>query len=122
MTFAKWLVDRRSPTTARAIVNRVWQAYFGTGLVETSEDLGMRCDVPLYRDLLDWLAIDFMDHGWSLKHLHHLIIDSATYRQSSRMTPEMLGRDPDNHFLGAGRGSALKPSRCAISHWRRADC
>ena len=102
LTFAKWLVDRRSPTTARTIVNRVWQAYFGTGLVETSEDLGMRCDAPLYHDLLDWLAVDFMDHGWSLKHLHHLIVDSATYRQSSRMTPEMLGRDPDNHFLARG--------------------
>jgi hypothetical protein len=89
LTFAKWLVDRRAPTTARAIVNRVWQAYFGVGLVESSEDLGMRCDAPLYRDLLDWLAVDFMDHGWSLKHLHHLIVDSATYRQSSRMTPEM---------------------------------
>jgi Protein of unknown function (DUF1553)/Protein of unknown function (DUF1549)/Planctomycete cytochrome C len=102
LTFAKWLVDRRAPTTARAIVNRVWQAYFGTGLVETSEDLGMRCEAPVYRDLLDWLAVEFMDHGWSLKYLHKLIVDSATYRQSSRMTPEMLGRDPENHLLARG--------------------
>ena len=102
LTFAKWLVDRRAPTTARAIVNRVWQAYFGAGLVETSEDLGMRCEAPLYRDLLEWLAVEFMDSGWSLKHLHRLIVDSATYRQSSRMTPEMLGRDPDNHLLARG--------------------
>ena len=102
LTFAQWLVDRRSPTTARAIVNRIWQTYFGTGLVNTSEDLGTRCEAPSHPELLDWLAVELMDSGWSLKHLHRLIVDSATYRQSSRMTPELLERDPDNQLLARG--------------------
>src|SRR5207247_3110081 len=84
LTFARWLVDRRSPTTARALVNRVWQAYFGTGLVTTSEDLGTQSEPPTHPQLLDWLAVEFMDRGWSLKELHRLIVTSATYRQSSR--------------------------------------
>ncbi|MHC4878972.1 MAG: PSD1 and planctomycete cytochrome C domain-containing protein, partial [Planctomycetota bacterium] len=79
LDFAKWLVDRRSPTTARAIVNRIWQAYFGVGLVETSEDLGSQGSAPSHPKLLDWLAIELMDNGWSLKHLHELIVTSATW-------------------------------------------
>src|SRR5439155_7593195 len=82
--FAQWLVDRRSPTTARALVNRVWQAYFGTGLVSTSEDLGTQSEPPTHPELLDWLAVEFMDRGWSMKSLHRMIVTSATYRQSSR--------------------------------------
>ena len=102
LTFARWLVDRKSPTTARAIVNRVWQAYFGTGLVNTSEDLGVRCEAPSNPELLDWLAVEFMDSGWSLKHLHRLIVNSATYRQSSHVTSELVSRDPDNRLLARG--------------------
>jgi hypothetical protein len=102
LTFARWLVDRRSPTTARALVNRVWQQYFGTGLVSTSEDLGMQSQPPSHPALLDWLAVEFMDGGWSLKHLHRLIVTSATYRKSSRVTPELLARDPDNRLLARG--------------------
>jgi hypothetical protein len=117
LTFAKWLVDRNSPTTARAIVNRVWQTYFGIGLVETSEDLGMQSDRPSHPELLDWLAVEFMApslqpsppvggegrvRGWSLKKLHKLIVSSATYRQSSRMTPELRTRDPYNRLLARG--------------------
>ncbi len=99
LTFARWLVDRRSPTTARVLVNRVWQQYFGLGLVETPEDFGVQAPAPSHPELLDWLAIEFMDQGWSLKKLHRLIVRSATYRQSSRVTPELLERDPQNRLL-----------------------
>ena len=102
LTFARWLVDRKSPTTARSLVNRVWQAYFGTGLVATSEDLGPQGEPPSHPELLDWLAVEFMDRGWSLKHLHRLIVTSAAYRQSSRPTPELLARDPYNRLLARG--------------------
>ncbi len=102
LALARWLVDRNSPTTARAIVNRVWQAYFGTGLVATSEDLGVQSTPPTHPELLDWLAVELMEQGWSLKHLHRLIVTSATYQQSSRVTPELLRRDPDNRLLARG--------------------
>jgi mono/diheme cytochrome c family protein len=102
LTLARWLADRRSPTTARAIVNRVWQTYFGIGIVSTSEDLGSQSETPSHPELLDWLAVEFMDHGWSLKWLHRLIVTSATYRQSSQMTPEDYARDPFNRLLARG--------------------
>jgi hypothetical protein len=102
LTFAKWLVDRNSPTAARVVVNRVWQSYFGTGLVETPEDFGTRCDLPSHPELLDWLAVEFMESGWSLKKLHSLIVSSATYRQSSKVTPTLLERDPTNRLLARG--------------------
>src|SRR5204863_6311688 len=88
LTFARWLVDRNSPTTARAFVNRMWQAYFAIGLVATSEDLGKQSEAPSNPELLDWLAVEFMDANWSMKAMHRLIVTSATYRQSSRVTPE----------------------------------
>ena len=99
LTFARWLVDRRSPTTARVLVNRVWQQYFGLGLVETPEDFGVQAPAPSHPELLDWLATEFMDQGWSLKSLHRLIVHSATYRQSSRVSTELLARDPQNRLL-----------------------
>ncbi len=102
LTFARWLADRRSPTTARVIVNRVWQAYFGTGLVSTPEDFGTQGDKPSHPELLDWLAVEFMDRGWSLKELHRLIVTSATYRQASRVTPQLLEKDPQNRLLTRG--------------------
>lgn len=102
LTFAKWLVDRSSPTTARAIVNRIWQAYFGTGLVATSEDFGKQSEAPSHPELLDWLAVEFMDKGWSLKNVHRLIANSATYRQSSHVTKELYERDPYNRLLARG--------------------
>jgi len=102
LTFAKWLVDPASPTTARAAVNRIWQHYFGTGLVSTSEDLGMQSEPPSHPELLDWLAVEFMERGWSLKKLHRLIVTSATYRQASIVTPELRTRDPYNRLLARG--------------------
>ncbi len=102
LTFARWLVDRRSPTAARSIVNRIWQAYFGIGLVATSEDLGLQSEAPSHPELLDWLAVEFMDRGWRQKTLHRLIATSATYRQSSRVTPELHARDPYNRLLDRG--------------------
>ncbi len=102
LTFAKWLVDRKSPTTARAAVNRIWQSYFGAGLVATPEDFGKQSDAPSHPELLDWLAVELMENGWSLKHIHRLIVNSATFRQSSRITPESLQRDPFNRLLARG--------------------
>ena len=102
LDFARWLVDERSPTTARAIVNRVWQTYFGTGLVSTSEDFGLQGESPPHPELLDWLAVEFMANGWRLKWLHEQIVSSATYRQSSKVTPDLLARDPDNRLLARG--------------------
>ena len=99
LTFAQWLVDNRSPTTARVFVNRVWQAYFGTGLVSTPEDFGLQSDKPSHPELLDWLACEFMDKGWSIKGLHRLIVNSAVYKQSSRITPELYEKDPYNRLL-----------------------
>jgi hypothetical protein len=102
LTLARWLVDRRSPTTARVFVNRVWQAYFGTGIVATPEDFGLQGAKPSHPELLDWLAVEFMESGWSMKHLHRLIVLSAAYRQSSRVTPEFLEKDPQNRLLARG--------------------
>ncbi len=102
LTFARWLASRQSPTTARALVNRVWQAYFSTGLVATPEDLGTQGDRPSHPELLDWLAVEFMDNGWHLKNLHRLIVKSSTYRQSSKVSPESLAKDPSNRLLARG--------------------
>jgi mono/diheme cytochrome c family protein len=99
---ARWLVDRKSPTTARVYVNRIWQAYFGTGIVATSDDLGVQSEAPSHPELLDWLATELMDRGWSTKALHRLIVRSATYRQASRTTPAHLEKDPQNRLLARG--------------------
>ncbi len=109
--FAKWLVDRSNPLTARVAVNRAWQAFFGAGLVKTAEDFGSQGDAPSHPDLLDWLATEFQN-GWDVKALHRLIVTSATYRQSSRLRPELLERDPDNRLLA--RGPRLRLSSFAL--------
>lgn len=102
LALARWIADRRSPLTARVAVNRVWQSIFGAGFVESPEDFGTRTLVPVHRDLLDWLAVDFMEQGWSQKHLVRTIVTSRTYQQSSRATTAQLERDPRNLFLGRG--------------------
>lgn len=100
--FAMWLTDPKAPLTARVAVNQTWQAVFGTGLVETPEDFGTRSAVPEYRDILDWLAAEFMDRGWSRKDMLRTIVRSQTYQQSSSVTPELLERDPRNVLLARG--------------------
>ncbi|MCA9257760.1 MAG: DUF1553 domain-containing protein, partial [Planctomycetales bacterium] len=102
LALARWLVDRRSPTAARSIVNRIWQAYFGIGLVRTSDDLGTQAERPTHPPLLDWLAVELMDHDWSLKHIHRLIVSSAAYQQSSVVSDELYQRDPENRLLARG--------------------
>ncbi len=102
LTFAQWLVDKKSPTTARVFVNRIWQSYFGIGLVSTAEDFGTRAEEPSHPELLDWLACEFMDHGWSLKHIHRLIVNSSTYQQSSKVTPQIYEKDQYNRLLARG--------------------
>jgi hypothetical protein len=96
---AKWIVDRNNPLTARVIVNRIWQQYFGQGLVTTPEDFGSRCERPSHPELLDWLAVEFIESGWSVKHIHRLILNSAVYRQSSKIAPKLLDVDPFNRWL-----------------------
>ena len=102
LAFARWLVDPRSSTTARVAVNRIWQALFGNGLVDSPEDFGVRASEPAQPEVLDWLAVEFMARGWSQKDLIRSIVTSATYRQDSRVTPELLERDPRNRFLARG--------------------
>ena len=89
-------------------VNRVWQMLFGTGLVKTVEDFGAQGEPPSHPELLDWLATEFVRTGWDVKNLLRLIVTSATYRQSSRVTPKALERDPENRLLAPGRGSGCR--------------
>jgi hypothetical protein len=123
LTLAHWLVDQKSPTTARAFVNRIWQEYFGIGIVATPEDFGMQGELPSHPDLLDWLACEFtqpttttiesspnsggaasaaLPSSWSIKHIQRLIVTSASYRQSSKIESDILTRDPYNRFVARG--------------------
>jgi hypothetical protein len=99
---AEWLVSDDNPLTARVTVNRFWEQMFGHGIVETSEDFGTQGDLPTHSELFDWLATEFMRDGWSMKKIKRTIVTSATYRQSSRVTPELLERDPYNKLLARG--------------------
>jgi mono/diheme cytochrome c family protein len=99
LDLAKWLVDRKNPLVARVTVNRLWQQYFGRGIVETENDFGTQGTLPSHPELLDWLAVEFMDAGWSLKHVHRVIVTSATYRQSSKARPDLKEIDPENKLL-----------------------
>ena len=102
LTLAKWLVDPGNPLTARVAVNHFWQMYFGLGIVKTSEDFGSQGDPPVNQDLLDWMATEFVRSKWDVKAMQKLIVTSAAYKQSSKVTPELLERDPENRLLARG--------------------
>ncbi len=99
LALARWLVSKENPLTARVVVNRMWQEFFGRGLVDPSDDFGLRGQKPSHPELLDWLAAEFMNRGWSVKQMHRLIVTSATYRQSSSHRPELVSIDPQNRLL-----------------------
>ncbi len=99
LAFAKWLTDSNHPLTARVMVNRIWQYHFGEGLVRTPDDFGARGSRPTHPNLLNWLAVEFMESGWSIKHMHRLILRSTVYRQSSRFDITREEADPSNRLL-----------------------
>ena len=96
---SKWLFDKKNPLTARVFVNQIWQEFFGKGIVKTTGDFGMQGELPTHPKLLDWLAVDFMEHGWNVKRLVKQMVASATYRQSAISSPEKLAKDPENIYL-----------------------
>jgi mono/diheme cytochrome c family protein len=102
LTLAKWLVQPDHPLTSRVAVNRFWQMYFGTGIVKTQEDFGVQGEAPVHPELLDWLATEFVRTGWDVRAMQRLIVTSATYRQSARVTSALLERDPENRLLARG--------------------
>ncbi|HLK13463.1 MAG TPA: DUF1553 domain-containing protein, partial [Fimbriimonadaceae bacterium] len=99
---ADWITDRNNPLTARVEVNRLWSMLFGIGLVKTEGDFGTQGEAPIYRELLDWMAVDFMEKGWSVKQMLRLIVTSNTYRQASAETADLVERDPENRLLARG--------------------
>ncbi len=99
LEFSEWLCNPKNPLTARVVVNRLWEDAFGTGLVATSDDFGTRGEAPSHPQLLDWLAVELVDSGWNIQHIQRLIIDSATFRQDSKIKLEAATRDPENRLL-----------------------
>lgn len=102
LSLAKWMTSRANPLVARVFVNRVWQQHFGTGIVKTAEDFGSQGEWPVNPELLDYLAVTFMENGWSVKQLHRMIVTSAAFRQSSRVSKEKAERDPENRLVSRG--------------------
>ncbi len=113
--FAQWLVMAEHPLTARVQINRMWQHFFGAGLVKTSEDFGVQSEYPIHGPLLDWLAVEFRERGWSLKTMHRLIVTSAAYRQSSRVTAEHRARDIENRLFA--RASRFRMPSLLLRDW-----
>ncbi len=106
---AKWLMAPKHPLTSRVTINRIWQHYFGIGLVKTSENFGLQGQMPSHPGLLDWLALEFVRKGWDVKEMHRLIVTSATYRQASNGTVDLQRMDPENRLLGRGPRKRLSP-------------
>ena len=113
--FAQWLVAAEHPLTARVQVNRMWQHAFGTGIVKTSEDFGVQSEYPIHGPLLDWLAVEFRERNWSMKAMYKLIVMSATYRQSSRITAEQLTKDSENRLYG--RATRMRMPALLLRDW-----
>jgi mono/diheme cytochrome c family protein len=123
---AEWLVAREHPLTARVMVNRLWQSVFGTGIVRTSEDFGVMGDAPSHPELLDWLAVEFIESGWNVRHIVRLMTTSQTYRQSARIDPAELKLDADNRYFGRGPrmrldAEVLRDQALAVSGLLRRD-
>lgn len=104
---SKWLFDKQNPLTARVFVNRLWQTHFGRGLVETADDFGNQGSLPSHPELLDWLAVEFMESGWDIKKMQKFIVMSSAYQQSSEMKPELLEIDADNVLLARGPSTRM---------------
>lgn len=111
---ARWLTSPENPLTARVLVNHLWQLCFGTGIVKTADDFGLQGEFPSHPELLDWLAVECLQSGWDVKHLMKLIVMSSTYRQSSKVSDELLARDPENRLLARG-------SRFRLPSWMLRD-
>jgi len=102
LALAKWLVAPEQPLMGRVVMNRLWQMFFGRGLVKTADDFGLQGALPSHPELLDWLAVEFRESGWDMKHMVRLILTSRTYRQAAVLSPELLAKDPENALLGRG--------------------
>ena len=113
--FAQWLVSPEQPLTARVQINRMWQNLFGVGIVKTTEDFGVQGEYPMHMALLDWLAVEFRESGWDMKAMQRLLLNSATYRQSSRMTPELRTRDSENRLVA--RASRFRMPSLILRDW-----
>ncbi len=122
LQLAGWLTHPAHPLTARVAVNRLWEMLFGAGIVKTVEDFGIQGALPTHPELLDWLATELIHQDWDQRIILKQIVMSATYRQSSDMTPEQLERDPDNSLLGAAPGIVCLRKQFAITHYLSADC
>lgn len=109
---AQWLTDNNHPLTSRVFVNRMWQEIFGKGIVRTSGDFGMQGDLPSHPELLDWLAVDFMEHGWNVKRLMRQLVMSSTYRQSAEISDAKRLRDPENNYLSYAPRLRLSSELC----------
>ena len=111
-----------NPLTARVIANRFWEQFFGTGLVRTSEEFGTQGELPSHPDLLDWLALELAEHHWDVKRFLKLIVTSAAYRQSAKVTPALFERDPENRLSRTARGCGSPPKWCATRRSPSRDC